>query len=118
MSLEIIEDMFFKENTGELEWEGVCHDCKKEVAVLAIDSPEGIIINGGAVYFPEKKEEAFLKCDSCFSIDPVLRNYQPCDVYSRVTGYLRPTNTWNNGKLSEFGFRKTYTTPTSNELSI
>ncbi|WP_424246103.1 anaerobic ribonucleoside-triphosphate reductase [Elusimicrobium posterum] len=30
----------------------------------------------------------------------------PCEVYSRVCGYLRPTSNWNNGKKEEFGMRK------------
>ncbi len=32
----------------------------------------------------------------------------PCEVYSRVTGYLRPVNQWNDGKQAEFALRKTY----------
>ncbi|MBF0100762.1 MAG: ribonucleoside triphosphate reductase [Desulfobacterales bacterium] len=30
------------------------------------------------------------------------------EVYSRVVGYLRPVNQWNNGKRAEFEMRKTY----------
>lgn len=33
---------------------------------------------------------------------------RPCEVYSRVVGYLRPTTTWNLGKAQEFRDRKTY----------
>ncbi|MCU0599380.1 MAG: ribonucleoside triphosphate reductase [Desulfobacterales bacterium] len=33
----------------------------------------------------------------------------PTEVYSRVVGYLRPVNQWNNGKQSEFNIRKTFT---------
>jgi len=33
---------------------------------------------------------------------------QLCEVYSRVVGYLSPTNRWNNGKKSEFEDRKTF----------
>lgn len=32
----------------------------------------------------------------------------PCEVYSRVVGYLRPVQGWNKGKKEEFGMRKTY----------
>ncbi len=32
----------------------------------------------------------------------------PCEVYSRIVGYLRPVNQWNEGKASEFSIRKTY----------
>ncbi|MCF8093998.1 MAG: ribonucleoside triphosphate reductase [Desulfobacteraceae bacterium] len=30
------------------------------------------------------------------------------EVYSRVVGYLRPVNQWNNGKQEEFSLRKTF----------
>jgi len=33
---------------------------------------------------------------------------EECEVYSRVVGYLRPVNQWNNGKRQEFHNRKTY----------
>ncbi len=44
-----------------------------------------------------------------------LRGEQPtcptcggiCEVYSRVVGYLRPTQQWNQGKLAEFDMRET-----------
>ena len=32
-----------------------------------------------------------------------------CEVYSRIVGYLRPVNQWNDGKKEEFNLRKTYT---------
>jgi len=31
-----------------------------------------------------------------------------CEVYSRVVGYLRPVNQWNDGKQEEFKERKTF----------
>ena len=31
------------------------------------------------------------------------------EVYSRITGYYRPIKNWNDGKVSEFNSRKTYT---------
>lgn len=31
-----------------------------------------------------------------------------CEVYSRVVGYLRPVDQWNEGKQAEFSERKTY----------
>ncbi|MFA5165844.1 MAG: ribonucleoside triphosphate reductase [Candidatus Paceibacterota bacterium] len=33
---------------------------------------------------------------------------QPCEVYSRIVGYLRPVNQWNEGKQQEYCDRKTY----------
>lgn len=35
-------------------------------------------------------------------------NRTKCEIWSRVTGYLRPVNTWNRGKQSEFKDRKNY----------
>lgn len=29
----------------------------------------------------------------------------PCEVYSRVVGYLRPVQGWNKGKQEEFNLR-------------
>ncbi len=31
-----------------------------------------------------------------------------CEVYSRVVGYLRPVDQWNEGKQAEFSERQTY----------
>ena len=33
---------------------------------------------------------------------------QPCEVFSRIVGYLRPISQWNDGKMEEFKQRKTY----------
>jgi len=32
----------------------------------------------------------------------------PCEVYSRIVGYLRPVQNWNKGKTQEFEDRKEY----------
>ena len=39
----------------------------------------------------------------------------PCEVYSRVCGYLRPVNNWNDAKKSEFYDRKNYKVAEENE---
>lgn len=31
---------------------------------------------------------------------------EPCEIYSRVVGFLRPVSQWNNGKVAEFDMRK------------
>lgn len=33
-----------------------------------------------------------------------------CKIYSRICGYLRPTDAWNEGKLEEFRSRKLFST--------
>jgi ribonucleoside-triphosphate reductase len=46
-------------------------------------------------------EGEHFKCPKCL-ID------QPCEVYSRVVGYLRPVQQWNNGKAQEYEQRKMF----------
>lgn len=41
-------------------------------------------------------------------MSPIKVERQECEVYSRVTGYLRPVKQWNDGKQAEFCNRKTY----------
>ena len=33
---------------------------------------------------------------------------KPCEVWSRITGYYRPVQNWNDGKVQEFADRKEY----------
>ncbi|MBU2577526.1 anaerobic ribonucleoside-triphosphate reductase [Patescibacteria group bacterium] len=33
---------------------------------------------------------------------------QPCEVFSRIVGYLRPVSQWNDGKQAEFEMRKIF----------
>ena len=33
---------------------------------------------------------------------------EKCEVYSRVTGYMRPVRSWNKGKREEFKDRVAY----------
>jgi len=33
---------------------------------------------------------------------------QPCEVYSRIVGYIRPVQQWHKGKVQEFKERKTF----------
>lgn len=41
-------------------------------------------------------------------MSPIEAKRQPCEVYSRVTGYLRPVKQWNDGKRAEFFTRKNF----------
>jgi len=36
---------------------------------------------------------------------------QPCEVYSRVCGYLRPVQQWNKGKKAEYRQRNAFNAP-------
>lgn len=96
-----------------IEFKGVCHDCSVPVKVICYINEAGHeVIEGGAMYDPKidvlGTKRLFFKCDACFQKDKVLRNYQKCEVYSRVVGYLRPVDQWNPGKLEEFNQRKEF----------
>lgn len=39
----------------------------------------------------------------------------PCEVYSRIVGYLRPVQNWNAGKKQEFKDRKTFIVKADNK---
>ncbi len=39
---------------------------------------------------------------------PIIENKIPCEVYSRIVGYLRPVQAWNKGKQQEFAERATF----------
>jgi len=38
-----------------------------------------------------------------------------CEVYSRIVGYLRPIQQWNDGKRAEWCDRKTFDSKENNE---
>ncbi|NNF99743.1 MAG: hypothetical protein HKM93_10215 [Desulfobacteraceae bacterium] len=101
---ELIDNSTIKDN---ITWEGKCHDCETEVKVNAIRKGDELQINGGSVYEPAA-DRFLVKCDHCHEKDPVLTNYQSCEVYSRVVGYLRPVTQWNDAKRAEFDDRKMY----------
>jgi len=84
-----------------------CHDCKKEIMI------EGEEIKNGVLLAYENGEEKLniFKCQDCFSKSKELKNYQSCEVYSRIVGYLRPVQQWNEGKKQEFKERKEYGLP-------
>jgi ribonucleoside-triphosphate reductase (formate) len=46
---------------------------------------------------------------------PKCDHEQPCEVYSRVVGYLRPVQQWNSGKQAEFSERRTFATEPARE---
>ena len=65
----------------------VCHDCGKE-------------IGKGGKYMPyEANGVSFVKCESCHTVDPILRNFQEAEVYSRIVGYIRPIKQWNKAQV-------------------
>lgn len=81
-----------------------CWDCHKEIKIENKEIKNGKML----VYEHEKEKIVVFKCNECFSRSKELKNYQSCEVYSRIVGYLRPVQQWNLGKRVEFNQRKEY----------
>jgi len=76
-----------------MEKQQKCHDCSR-------------VLRKGQFYHNYKNGR--IKCKRCHQKDPVLRNFQPTEVYSRVVGYIRQVAAWNPGKKAEFKDRKVF----------
>lgn len=81
-----------------------CHDCNKEILFIGDEIKNGVLLD----YQQENKNYQAFKCDACFAKNKALLNFNPCEVYSRVCGYLRPVGQWNQGKQQEYKDRKEY----------
>jgi len=42
------------------------------------------------------------------SMAELAQKRQPCEVWSRIVGYLRPVQNWNEGKKSEYFDREEF----------
>ena len=81
-----------------------CHDCDKTLKVKNKEILGGFQL----VYEYNNKKITAFKCSACYKEDPSLKNFQKCEVYSRVVGYLRPVQEFNVGKRAEYKDKKVY----------
>lgn len=92
----------------------ICHDCGNKIDIngdeiqngvfLVYDLPRGKAGNAG-------EKINILKCKECYSKNKALANFQECEVYSRVVGYIRPVQQWHKGKRQEYGEREEFVAP-------
>jgi len=121
-----LEEYFKKAKSNHIAFQGYCYTCKKLTTVtIDLEDDGKLKIEGGAVYFPdiipideEQIQDFFIKCDSCFKDDSVLRDYQPALQYSRVVGYWRPVSSYNPGKKMEWKMRKNFKVPEKEMLKV
>jgi len=91
----------------EKEIEKICHDCK-----TAIESDGENLTNGVFLTYEKEGEKInVFKCNDCFAKNKALVNFQPCEVYSRVVGYIRPVGQWHKGKRQEYAERQEFKMP-------
>lgn len=82
-----------------------CHDCGKQI----LFNRDKEIENGVSLVYDNAGEKInILKCSDCYAKNPALTNFQSCEVYSRVVGYMRPVQQWHKGKKQEYEERKEF----------
>jgi ribonucleoside-triphosphate reductase len=92
------------EYANNVKNEYFCHDCEKAIIVK-----NGRVKNGVYLVYDNFGEKySVFKCNDCFTKSIALSDFQKCEVYSRVVGYLRPVSQWNYGKQKEYGDRLEY----------
>jgi len=106
---EYLQALYDEYQKPELEFNADCWDCKQRVKIITTLAEDGkLTIEGGAIYKIVGIDKPFFKCEDCFKKEHQLRNYKPCEVYSRVVGYLSPKHRWNKGKQAEWDMRKNF----------
>ncbi len=81
-----------------------CHDCNKFLEVKDDKILKGKVL----VYDNQGEKLEVVKCDDCYDKNKSLNNFQKCEVYSRIVGYIRPVEQWNAGKQQEYREREKY----------
>jgi len=81
-----------------------CHDCGGEITI------NGDLIENGVYLSYDNNGEMIkvFKCNDCYAKSKALTNFQECEVYSRVVGYIRPVQQWHKGKKQEYGEREEF----------
>jgi len=101
----------FEPHENEIDVMDYCHDCGCPVRVRVWKEQNGGFSvqaqDNGATYNGLEAGPKF-KCKTCYKADPVLRNYRPTEVYTRVVGYYRPTSSFNRGKQAEYQERQVF----------
>ncbi len=87
-----------------------CHDCGAEIIINGQNIENGVFL----AYEGSGEKINILKCNDCFAKNKALTNFRPCEVYSRVVGYIRPVQQWHIGKKQEFSEREEFSMPKNN----
>lgn len=93
--------------TQNVSINNICHDCGKEIKINGENLENGVYLN----YKNNGEDVNIFKCNDCYSKNPSLTNFQKCEVYSRVVGYIRPVQQWHKGKKQEYLERQEYIMP-------
>jgi len=86
-----------------------CHDCGKKIELEGEEIKNGVFLT----YDNNGEKIHVFKCTDCYDGNKSLTSFQPCEVYSRVVGYIRPVQQWHKGKKQEYDERKVFSEPKS-----
>lgn len=86
-----------------------CHDCGADINIVDEQLENGVYL----AYDHNDEKINIFKCNDCYAKNPALTNFQKCEVYSRVVGYIRPVQQWHKGKKQEYAERQEYAMPDS-----
>jgi ribonucleoside-triphosphate reductase len=89
----------------------ICHDCGKEIIFKGQEIENGFSLVYDNVTQGMSQKINIFKCNECFVKNKSLTNFQECEVYSRVVGYIRPVQQWHKGKKQEYGERQEFKIP-------
>ncbi|MGD0577279.1 MAG: anaerobic ribonucleoside-triphosphate reductase [Candidatus Staskawiczbacteria bacterium] len=89
----------------------VCHDCGKNIEINGDQIQNGVSLVYDNVTQGVPQKINIFKCTECYAKNPALTNFQECEVYSRVVGYIRPVQQWHKGKKQEYGERQEFNMP-------
>lgn len=92
---------------NKMETNNICRDCGAELKVENEEIQNGVFL----VYDNAGEKINILKCNDCYAKNQALTNFQECEVYSRVVGYIRPVQQWHKGKKQEYNEREEYAMP-------
>lgn len=94
------------------------HTGLPDAAALYVDvqlTPTDAVNIARAAELSEVAADALARCGMEAATDPVPETPTetaalavPCEVYSRIVGYIRPVSAWNAGKRQEFDERKVF----------
>jgi len=105
-TIEDLKPYFDEAKSDKIAFVGKCHNCGKDINIKINKQDTGYAVAGGAIYLTSMGPIG--KCNDCYKESSALHNFQPCAVYSRIVGYMRPVSDWNPGKQAEFKLRATF----------
>jgi len=109
MKIDDIYKLMEEHKAHSLKINGFCWNCGADVTIYVYFDSDKLVIEGGAMF--KDKGYYYMKCDECYKQENALTNFRPCEVYSRIVGYMTPVKSWNPGKKAEFEERKVFENP-------